>query len=88
MELNLYSSLGLIIDIIGVIFIFRYGLPSKVNDHGGGIGVVETDENKANRMKQNTKIRRKAYIGFVLLLIGFVLQLIGTNYVVIYYVQY
>jgi hypothetical protein len=35
--MNLISSIGLIADILGVLLLFKYGLPSMIKEHGGGV---------------------------------------------------
>ncbi len=42
--MNIISSLGLVSDIIGILILFKYGLPSKIREHGGTLLVGETDE--------------------------------------------
>lgn len=73
-----YSAFGLILDIVGVLILFKYGLPSKVKEHGGGLLLEENSEEEKLRISDNNKITRRAYLGLTLLLIGFFLQLIGT----------
>ncbi len=77
--MNIFSSIGLIADILGVLFLFKYGLPSKIKEHGGSILLEENSETEKERIKYNNKIERRAYYGLILLIIGFILQLIGTN---------
>ncbi|KAF5082913.1 hypothetical protein DSECCO2_95110 [anaerobic digester metagenome] len=48
---NLISSIGLIIDIIGVILLFIYGLPSKVSE-GDYFTDGETEEMQEKRFKK------------------------------------
>ncbi len=31
--MNWFSSIGLVLDIIGVLLLFKYGLPSKVQEY-------------------------------------------------------
>jgi hypothetical protein len=84
-HLNILSSVGLILDIIGAIFIMKYGIPIKIieikeQDHNViGWPKAETKEEKDKREKQNIGIKIRAKIGFYLILSGFILQLIGTN---------
>jgi hypothetical protein len=77
--MNIVSSLGLISDIIGGLLLFKFGLPSKLKENGGIIPLEEKPEDEAIRLAYNVKIRQGATIGLVLLIIGFILQLIGTN---------
>jgi len=77
-KINLFSTIGLILDIIGVLMLFKYGLPSKVSEGTGRI----TEESKINediRNKKNKHIVIMAYLGLTFILIGFIFQLMGTN---------
>jgi len=76
--MNYFSTFGLILDIFGVLLLFRYGLPSKVNT-GDTISIESGTENRRLREKENKKIFRWAYFGLSLILCGFILQLIGSN---------
>ncbi len=76
--MNLISSIGLILDMIGVLLLFKYGLPSKISE-GEGLTIDESEEAETKRNKINANIKWRAYIGLALILMGFVLQLIGTN---------
>ncbi len=77
--MNLISSIGLIADIIGVLLLFKYGLPSMLKENGGGLLLEEDAAEEKIRINTNDKIKRRAYFGLTLILIGFLLQLIGTN---------
>ncbi len=79
-HINVISSLGLVCNIAGVVMLFLYGLPSKLKGHGGSILLEEGNEEEKKRKKENEKITCKARIGLTLILIGFILQLIGVNY--------
>lgn len=65
---------GLIIDIIGVIIIFKNGLPfdPKILDSYVEIEILESEKPKLQKQK------KCAYFGLILLIIGFVLQLLGN----------
>ena len=73
-----YSASGLLLDIIGVLILFKYGLPSKLKEHGGGLLLEENSKEENIRIAKNNKIIKWAYFGLILLSIGFLLQFIGT----------
>ncbi|MBX7204439.1 MAG: hypothetical protein K1X81_03340 [Bacteroidia bacterium] len=88
-EFNWFSSIGIILDIIGALLLFRYGLPSEyIETPPENMGVLganpiwEEDEYKkmeADIEKRNKKIIFWSRVGLGCLIIGFVLQFIGTN---------
>ena len=79
-HINVIPFLGLGCNIAGVVMLFFYGLPSKLKEHGGSILLEERKEAEKKRKKENEKITRSAYIALTLTLIGFILQLIGVNF--------
>lgn len=77
-SINWFSTLGLLADIIGVLIAFRYGLPSQI-DIGELRRLEESESTEITRLRKNQKIRCWAYLGLAFLLLGFILQLIGSN---------
>lgn len=70
------SSIGLILDIIGVLFVFKYGLPEVLDRQGRGFLLLEgTDDAEAAKARHYDRMAR---IGLFLIIAGFVLQLIGN----------
>jgi len=69
------SSLGLLFDIIGVLIIFFNGIHPKVPINPK---VVFGGTRDPKYKKQKMKVEIYAYIGLGLILIGFILQLIGS----------
>jgi hypothetical protein len=72
---NIINNIGLGFDIIGVLILFKYGLPSRINTPPkllleGGLTEKENEENK--------KIWRWAYSGLISLILGFIFQLISN----------
>ena len=39
--MNWYSTIGLLFDIFGVLLLFQYGLPSKIEEGSGSISLEE-----------------------------------------------
>ncbi|NJM79860.1 MAG: hypothetical protein HC854_10035 [Flavobacterium sp.] len=66
--------LGLIFDIIGIVMLFYNGLPFNpdVLDSYVEIEILESEKPKLNRQK------KLSFISLFILIIGFVLQLIGS----------
>lgn len=72
-----FNALGLILNIIGVILLWKFGLPENINRDGLSLLALEgTDEKEKQKAKRYDK-----YSNFAILLIvlGFLLQLI-SNY--------
>lgn len=71
---TLINSFGLGLDIIGVIILFKYGLPSDVNRGGAVVKIVSGSQ----EIPKYKKYLRWAYFGLSLLVLGFVLQLVSN----------
>jgi hypothetical protein len=71
------NTIGLLFDLIGVLILFKYGLPSDV-DKNGHIGLIleQEDEDEKNKWKKYN-FRSKIGLGFIS--IGFIFQII-SNY--------
>lgn len=67
MEPKCFAIIGLILDIVGVVIVYLYGIPPKY------------DQGYTEMMPQEEydRTKRKSTIGFVLLLLGFVSQLLS-----------
>ena len=72
------SPFGLILDILGAVLIYKYGLPEEVSRTGSIVRVVEEeDETEIIKAKKYDEYSR---IGFWLLILGFIFQLISSIY--------
>ena len=73
---NLLNSIGLVLDIAGVVIIWRYGLPEPLSREGKTYLITgqvdETKKAKAERFDRLSKI------GLALVLGGFLLQFVGN----------
>jgi hypothetical protein len=70
------SPIGLMLDIVGVVLVWRFGLPQSV--YRGGVQhliLEQIDEKEAARA---ARYDRYSQLGLILLIGGFVLQLIGS----------
>ena len=73
MTLNIINSAGLILDIIGALLIWRFGLPEKIDRDGDmNIACEQIDKTEKTKAKKHDCL---AHIGVILLIVGFVLQL-------------
>jgi hypothetical protein len=72
----LLNTIGLIIDILGAILIFKFGLPEHVDRDGHNYLILEQcDEEEKQKAKKYDFWGNK---GLVLLIIGFVFQVISN----------
>jgi hypothetical protein len=71
-----FGPIGLILDIIGAYLIFKYGLPEEVSKTGSINLVLEKVEPK--EVEKAKKFDRLSKIGFYLLILGFIFQLISS----------
>ena len=70
---NLMNSIGLIIDIIGVILIFLYGI-SPMLDVKGTVFLVAEQEDEVEKKKAK-KFQCISRFGLIMVIVGFFLQL-------------
>ena len=70
---QILNCIGLTFDIIGVIMLFKYGLPSDVNKHGHGFLILEQeDDDEKKKWKKYNFLSR---MGLLLIIIGFIFQM-------------
>jgi len=81
------TTTGLLLDIIGVVIVWRFALPQPTFEKGAGLAVEdntpvgpngETAVELDNRNESNRQLyRRIAFIGLFLIVLGFLLQLLA-----------
>lgn len=76
MDNNLLNITGLIIDIIGVVILFIYGLPSEVSKDGIETIVMSSPDETEN--KKWLKYRFRSRIGLFCVAIGFLFQIASS----------
>ena len=82
------SSIGLCLDIVGAVLIFKYGMPSRyMEQHPQNLTILgankrwpddEYEKIKSDIDKRNWHIKFFANAGLILLIIGFILQFCGV----------
>jgi len=70
------NSIGLVLDIVGAIILFKYGIPEKI-DKDGNVHLLLEDVDE-DEIKKAKKYKLYSRIGIMLLIIGFSLQLISN----------
>ena len=69
---RIVNAVGLIFDIIGVVMLWRFGLPQRINEEGREIAVYnESDETKAVARR----FKKLSLTAVCLIVFGFSLQL-------------
>ena len=70
------NAIGQAMSLVGVIILFRYGMPFRVSAGGGDIVITKpTEEN----IQENARYRRLGFMGLFLVLIGGAIQ-IAVNF--------
>jgi hypothetical protein len=67
---------GLIADIIGVVMLFKYGLPEI--ERTGGAQKIITSEVDKSAIDREAKYDRNGKIGLLLIVFGFALQFVSS----------
>ena len=71
-------AFGLVLDIVGVGLLYRYGLPSDVHPHGGTIILWAGGKTDAEAQAEYRHYKRWSRIGLGFILAGFIVMLIGN----------
>ena len=75
---NWVNSFGLALDVVGVVFIWRYGLPEPLSRKGAIFIITEqTDETEKSKAAKYDLLSK---IGLCLVISGFLLQ-IASNFI-------
>ena len=71
------NSLGLAANLVGVVFLFRYGMPYRIT---AGSGEIITTENKGPKeAKLDARYTRLGYLGLALFVVGTILQIVTSR---------
>ena len=69
--------LGLVLDILGAVLLFCYGLPSKFPKREDFL-VLERGNDSQHDDRERERFMRMAHLGLILLMVGFGFQIVGT----------
>ncbi len=72
------NSIGLVLDIIGAILLFFFGLPPKI-DPEGKIRLIASQRDE-DEIRRGKIYKIMSPTGIILIIIGFILQLV-SNYI-------
>ena len=73
---QILNCIGLTFDIIGVLILFKFGLPSDVNQNGH-IALIIEQEDEAEKRKWK-KFNFLSRVGLAFILIGFAFQFLSN----------
>ena len=73
------NSLGLSLDIAGVVLLFFFGLPPDIHEGGGMVISWPAGENQASNAKRYRRARALSRLGLALLVAGFGLQIASNH---------
>lgn len=68
------NSIGLLLDISGILILFKYGLPSDVFPNG----MIPKEMSGYDEKPKFLRYRKFARTGLALIILGFILQLISN----------
>lgn len=75
--MKLIAILGLLLTWIGVLLLFRYGMPYRVETKGESALLLEQTDHAA--IAKERQYRRLGYLGLAAITIGAALQIIGVG---------
>ena len=73
------NSVGLFLDIGGVILLFFFGLPSRVSEGPPYLSFGEDPDSTKQRKKQRKRYQRVSWFALGLLVVGFALQIVSNH---------
>lgn len=76
---DVINSLGLALDIAGVVLLYRFGLPADVHEGGGMQVLWPAGEDQARNARRYRRTRTLSRFGLALLVAGFGLQIVGNH---------
>ena len=71
------NDTGLVVDIIGAVLLFKFGLPDSIN-RKGHIYLI-TEQNNPEEERKCQQYDRFGKLGLIFIIIGFLLQVISNH---------
>lgn len=84
--MNCYNTIGLILNIIGVIILFKWGYPQPSFENGSFLGLEDNTplsngltvkQEREKSELQKIEYKSKAKCGLIFILVGFIFQLVA-----------
>ena len=66
---------GLAANLVGVVLLFRYGMPYRIHSEGGDY--IVTGQSSSESLKQDAVYRRLGFLGLTLVVVGAILQAVS-----------
>ena len=73
---KIFSIIGLTLDIIGVIMLFKYGLPANLDKEGNTYIIIEQQDEREK--EQWNRFNVLSRIALALVILGFIFQLLAV----------
>jgi drug/metabolite transporter (DMT)-like permease len=70
-----WSTAGLVLGLIGVLLLFRYGMPYRVRTGGPPIRAISSDPRAATLER---RYKMLGWLGLFLIVVGTMCQIVGT----------
>jgi hypothetical protein len=70
-----WSTVGLVISLIGVLLLFRYGMPYRVRTGGSSMYVSSSDPREAMLERRYAML---GFLGLFLVVLGTICQIVGA----------
>lgn len=67
---------GLLVNLVGVLMLFRYGMPYRIDS--GGATYIITGQIDTKEVELDRRYRQMGWVGLTLVVIGVVLQIFGA----------
>lgn len=74
---QIVNSIGLVLDIIGALLLFKFGLPAEIS-RSGSVGWTEIEPERTRMVDEARHYDRMGHLGLGLLIAGFLVQLVGN----------
>lgn len=78
MASQLVNAFGLVLDIVGAIILFKYGFPQPGFPEGDFLMLEQSETTRNKSREEKERYTRISQAGLVLLIVGFIFQLVGT----------